>query len=522
MLNNIENGILMVNSSILADNNYFVDNRTGIFIEAAYPSFFGSDIINNEFYESNGLLINSLANSTELNIDNNQFLSNSIGIIADGMLDFGIKQNDFFDNQFCTQLENTGSEQLNLVERNAFYGNERGVSVAYENGMEFLTNCFDNTEHNDIQLSQASIFPAQGDDQNSAGNCFSNYYDIGHHKIVTDGGSDFFNYFTLEGITQPDGCKNPDPIVTTDDQGIESFENFGLIESDVETDQSCGSKTNIFGSLDPRYRDCYIPNTSSGRNIMLDALYEAMDDIPNLGAGYSVWKIKWLKAKYKRCIDAILKINSGHLITRDSISEAIDVYRDQEEFRYHIMAYGLMMDMGHYTEAQTYLNSLSPAEGEQTDFVSIQNIYLQYLISQENFTLSSTDRNYIKTIGEAPGLYAGFARAIYYQLTRVRIVKEYGEDRVILPRSNNQTNISEFKVKVFPNPVNGNRLSIELPNSGIDEAAVIHIYDIVGNRINRISFENDSEIDVSNLGAGVYFLQVEQMGITSTVKFVKL
>ncbi len=56
----------------------------------------------------------------------------------------------------------------------------------------------------------------------------------------------------------------------------------------------------------------------------------------------------------------------------------------------------------------------------------------------------------------------------------------------------------------------------------VDDSTVAYIYDTVGSLVNQSNIDKESSIDISTLGAGIYFIRVEHLGNSKTVKFVKL
>jgi hypothetical protein len=64
----------------------------------------------------------------------------------------------------------------------------------------------------------------------------------------------------------------------------------------------------------------------------------------------------------------------------------------------------------------------------------------------------------------------------------------------------------EFKIKIYPNPVN-DLLNLEiLPNK--PNVGKLKIYDFTGKLVLNIKIENQNEIDVTDLPVGVYLLSI--------------
>ncbi|WP_224484557.1 T9SS type A sorting domain-containing protein [Robertkochia aurantiaca] len=83
----------------------------------------------------------------------------------------------------------------------------------------------------------------------------------------------------------------------------------------------------------------------------------------------------------------------------------------------------------------------------------------------------------------------------------------------------NPTQGSSDLVKVYPNPVNRkDNLNIALSGTGKKEIA---FYDITGKMVKRLSTEKNSmTMNVSDLGAGVYILNVKSDSIQITKKVI--
>ncbi|MBK9735928.1 MAG: hypothetical protein IPO92_13610 [Saprospiraceae bacterium] len=162
-------------------------------------------------------------------------------------MDFAIQKNDFYDSS--TEVASWYSEATidNVVSSNHFYNNEYGNSAWGDNDIKYDINCFESTDELDIEVyNNASINGQQGDDQNSAGNCFETSARIG-----TGTDSEFFEYFTKDGFSVPQSCKNP---------GSGNFYKLQSVDEASNTD--CGTQVNFIGPIPSRYRDCTAYNTA--------------------------------------------------------------------------------------------------------------------------------------------------------------------------------------------------------------------------------------------------------------------
>ena len=73
-----------------------------------------------------------------------------------------------------------------------------------------------------------------------------------------------------------------------------------------------------------------------------------------------------------------------------------------------------------------------------------------------------------------------------------------------------------MQVRLFPNPVDGNFVTIQTPINGAKE---IEVFDLVGKRVINTSLISDS-LDVSELNPGIYMVKVTIENLTSTSKLI--
>lgn len=76
--------------------------------------------------------------------------------------------------------------------------------------------------------------------------------------------------------------------------------------------------------------------------------------------------------------------------------------------------------------------------------------------------------------------------------------------------------LAEFDIKLYPNPIKGNVLNVEIPNL---ETFNYRIINIQGRTI--LSGTSEGKIDVSKLEGGMYFIEVNDGDETLTKKFIK-
>ncbi len=93
-----------------------------------------------------------------------------------------------------------------------------------------------------------------------------------------------------------------------------------------------------------------------------------------------------------------------------------------------------------------------------------------------------------------------------------------------IPKSakvHNSTPVVQSAFEIYPNPTTGD-FSVYMPNFNIESGAEVRLYDLNGKMISEDKAETELvEMNISELPAGVYYLKVNQQGITHTQKIVK-
>ena len=456
---------LEVNGTIFFSNSYDIISEhssfdlqgntfnSGIVLFSEYPNFQGANIIENNFIDV-GLQVHSMGNVEPLNFTGNSCFGTSFSIFGD--LDFVAFNNTFYDSGTGVSAWESGDNQFNLVVDNAFYNNNYGTSSYGVNNIEYLTNCFENTNYYDMEIySGASIHESQGNPtlSESAGNCFDHYARIG-----TGSGSEHFDYWTKDGFaTTSASCKFP---------GSGNFTR-RLAQTELSND-NCGASTNYTSNIPSRYRDC---ECVFGDNQCKKTIKAIEAEIMHLENDTSInhWVRRWLIAKYKRCLDRLKKTLVRGLLNEGRIEEAIDFLSIQDAFRLRILAYGIMMNNHEINRAKSYLSSLYVNSSGESDFVFVQNLFLDYKLANRNYTLNNVDRAALALAANAKNPYSGYARSIYYRLTGeiIEIELPHIDKEQILPRG---TNANNSDVEIFPNPVYTNEVYLDI--SDFDNKAV--------------------------------------------------
>ncbi|MCY1367167.1 hypothetical protein D9M69_540900 [compost metagenome] len=87
----------------------------------------------------------------------------------------------------------------------------------------------------------------------------------------------------------------------------------------------------------------------------------------------------------------------------------------------------------------------------------------------------------------------------------------------VTPPALSTEDISQDKVKLFPNPVT-NVLNI----SGLKEVSNVAIYNLLGQEVMRkMDIDGDKQVDVSSLSPGTYLVKINTNSKTETYKIIK-
>lgn len=520
-------GIEATNSSANVYDNNFEDDGVSIMINALYPSISGFNIERNVFTYGFAIYTETLNNAEYLFI--NQNVSIGAPSFIHGLADYQVTSNDIIDCYRGMEYSATGSDNANLVASNSFSNNHTGVNVDGPNNMEYLFNCFENTEKADIGLGYGtSIREVQGEEIDEAANCFDNGARL---QTVDDDPELTFDYWKYP---QPNGnpnwdCKEP--------RQANAGQNFNVVEAENEITEECGSGVDIYGPYPNfliQYRDCqdFISrnyNDEEGLQALVNSLEEEIDRLEQeVSSGQmNYWIARTLIAKYKECIDrakknivtTILQNSKG-----DSKERAITYLSNDRDFTFNIMAYSLMMTANEYPRALAYLNTLIPSSEDEYDFIDVQTIYHEYLNNLQGFKLSTTDRSIIYDAGMKRLELAGFARKVYHILTGERIsldVPMYDDPRGNTRNAENSDNL----IDIYPNPsVSNSEVMVELVSDLFsDRPLSIRIYTGQGVLIMEDKLINKRQILSISDHKGLLFVTIEREGeVIHSQKLIKL
>jgi len=523
---NIEqNAILPLDSYIKVNGSNFDNVQFGISAESTLPVVFSSEIgvykTNNFLATEEGIRATSSGNITRFKIHNNNFMGGNLGIFMNGGSDFEAAHNDFVDQQtsialYGTQLQDIETE---IVENNI--SSSRWGSLAnWPNNTHYWDNCFAYNENADIVVALGSIHQFQGIPQSggsggeAAGNCFSK---SNTNDIFTFGSTDPFVY--VVPITGLPLCKIP----TTPAPGMQSA-NY-LIDYGQDDIENCGSPGSP-GPISVKYRRCSMPKTMSEYNLMVNTLTQQIAYLESIVN--KTWYQKYLLKKYKDCLK---KVKITKVVIEKEIGDggwrikAINHLNALQDFQSRIFSFGLLVENNEYTNARTWLNSLTLNTEEIQDFYTIQSINLDYLENRGTYSLSQSNKEVLYALGSKSLPLNGYARSLYYTLTgdRIPLILNYGKG-VTKPRTI-ETEI-KLNVNAYPNPIKDEWYNMDFNNLDSEAPYNISISNIQGFNVysTTIKGQNSIKIDVSKWPSGIYIYHVKNERTKEIIinKFIKL
>ena len=76
--------------------------------------------------------------------------------------------------------------------------------------------------------------------------------------------------------------------------------------------------------------------------------------------------------------------------------------------------------------------------------------------------------------------------------------------------------INSLEMSLYPNPVDGNYVTIQTPVNGVKE---VQVFDILGKRVINTNLVSDS-LEISELNPGIYVVKVTIENQTNTSKLI--
>lgn len=514
-----ENGIYAVNSEVIVrDGCIFTNQPTGIDILTTgnipfAPIIGQTGTAPNEFQcDQYGIYAQAMGNSNPLLITNNNFLGSQFGVHITGLSNYQIFGNDMLGGYTGVEPVSTSSgTHRNEVRNNNISSMTYGSLAEYNNeNLHYLDNCFASNNYADVLVSTGEIFVEQGNYDLANGNCFSKG---GVPEIDNTGNAAIKLWVKANEPTS--SCKYP--TVVNNDPNFNVVVDLGSV---ADPSGTCGSMYSP-GVINIR-RFCQGPFKS--KQDYLDKISEIQATIlttendNSLTAAYRAYLLRiyrkclhWLQAQIIVVIlEPAVDDPDGITDPQQRMEAAIQYGMTLPLFDQQILALGLMVNTDQLSRARTYLNSIPQTTAAQSDYVWAQNLYLDYLATMSQYTLSAQDETTLFAIGKGIDPLDGYARSIYEVITGTRIVLDLPDPHnSVRPRS---TAVAEAIVNftVYPNPSHQHTITVAIEGMKDVSGLNISIIDIHGRLVlteSVLTFQHT--IDISDCDNGTYIITVQ-------------
>ncbi len=498
-------GIYSIDSELLVgEKNTFDTIPVGIDILTASLRPFSSKIgkengVPNVFRTAIGINIQSTSNIEPLTIVNNYFEgvnSSDKGIHLNGNSFFLFQFNSFMNERKAIEVYESGKD-FNQILNNEIDDAWIGAHSIKDNlGLHYIDNCFTSSSLMDIAVTMKGIFPFQGNSSLAAGNCFTK----NSITEVYNSSSDPIEYFVKSG-TSHSSCNYPRYLYNVSLDANATDQN----------SMSCG--TSLDSIISPIVRCDINPNQT------ISQLKTERSGLISAKSGSTVGSYNF--KMYEQCIEVCEGLITGKMLDRNSmdanagIDNAVTFLTGAGmNFKDSTAAFGILVSNGDVSRARNLLNSITPRNSEQTNFITVQNINLDYLEDPTSYEISSQDEEDLYDIGITDGPFNGYARSLYEILTGERIEVEVPLEW----RSNYSTSSNEVKhpvINVYPNPSKGNSFYVDLSQLE-DGEHNIKLTDLLGRIIAELKIlgEGIYTFDKEYVPDGIYYVSIWNMNNT--------
>lgn len=488
--------------AVVRKSNTFEQQPIGVDVITTYPIVFASKIgrkglgSNTFNCQDIGINIKSAGNVEPLQVFNNIFSGGNRGLHQNGNGLLYIENNRFSGHLTSVELH-SGGTSFNHVIENEIQSSYLGAhSVKQNSGLRYQNNCFSANQLVDIVVSDGDVFLAQGEyDGVAAGNCFTKN---GKPEIDNNTGTGPIFYYIKTG-TPTTSCKYPVNLKNV----------ILLATANIDNPLACGP-SGLIGSEDEYY--CDFDESLSIASLQQQRLL-MLQELAALSSGSSVVAVKTLE----RCIKILESLIGQKMLDPESEDpgagkeNAIAFYTSAGmDFKDRTTAYGIMVHYGELSRARTFLNNFAPQTREESDFVAVQHINLDYLSDTRHYVLGETTKNYLYSVGTLDRPLDGYARSLYEVLTGERIEVEIPEVGTEERSEVLSSAAALLFMLVYPNP-SGNgifNLSVEgLPQGAVHSATLT---DAFGRLVYSVNVSSDGVYGIGSerLLPGLYFLTV--------------
>jgi hypothetical protein len=494
---------------VVRESNTFNQSNIGVDVITTYPIIFASKIGKTGFGSNTfncqdaGVYIQSAGNVEPLRVFNNIFSDGNNGIHQNGNGLLYVENNRFSGHLTSVELH-SGGTGFNHIKGNEIQSSYLGAhSVKQNSGLRYRDNCFSANQLVDIFVSDGDIFPAQGEDGGvAAGNCFTKN---GKPEIDNDAGTGPVFYY-ITAVTPNSSCKYPVNLKSVTLETTANIDDF----------LACGP-SGLIGSENEYY--CDFDESLSITSLQQQRLL-MMQELATLSSGSSIVAVKTLE----RCIKILESLIGQKMLDPESEDlgagkeNAIAFYTSVGmDFKDKTTAYGIMVHYGELSRARTFLNSLVPQTREESDFVAVQHINLDYLGDTRHYVLSETTNNYLYSVGTLDGPFDGYARSLYEVLTSERIEVEIPEVGTEERSVSLSSDVASMDMQVYPNPSGDGIFNLSIEGLPQGNAHSTTPTDAFGRLVHKFNVSSDGVYSISSerLSPGMYFLIVrDEFGYT--------
>ncbi len=512
-------GIYAYDSEVIVNNQcVFTNQHTGVDLLTTYPIPFASQIGDydtppNDFNCSHyGVFTQAQGNIKPILINNNNFLGGLYSVHLNGLSNYRISNNDMIGGYIGVEALSTGDDtHNNTVSNNNISSMSYGSHAAFNNGnLEFLSNCFDYNGFTDIYVNIGSIFIEQGKADLANGNCFTK----GGVPEIDNSGNTPIKLWVWEDEPSA-SCEYPALIANDPDYNVTIDDAAGKLEANCGAWFSPGP-TNVRTFCQGWFA------TKAELLAKIEEIEQAILQIENdlqLSQAYK----DYLVEIYERCLQD-LQINVITVILEPEsddpdrlsdpsqrIESAINYASSLPLFNQQILAYGLMVNSGQTSRARQYVNRLVTENEPEANFITAQNINLDYLQDVRNYDLSPQDESFLLSVGRGIEPLAAYARSIYEVITGDRIWLELPEPRNharAWPQAE-EKGAYEVKYAVYPNPASRGNIMVAIDGETQDLEYTVKMTDVHGRLRSTTKFTGSTiKLNTADLQNGIYLLTV--------------
>lgn len=504
-----KSSVLAYDSRVEVTFSTFQNANNGIEFISTNGNSHSSNVFNNIFSDNlHGIYAIAETNPTDLEIHYNNFYGGEDAITIEGMSSYTIYKNTMIGSGYGVKLWASGIPLNNsLVVDNNFTSGYWGSLANYANEAEYLNNCF-RYNGKDLEVNSGSIYAEQGNLSLAASNCFSK---AGTKDITTFNNTPFEYYYKIN---------DPNCRIPTNPGNYIKMPAFSEIEN------NCGN----FTGPAVMHRTCNVTLSKVTNEKMLKDIEDEIKRLEKdktmdpLLKAYLIKRYQLCIAKIKRALVVTTKNEpeSGKSVAQAAV-EAAQYAKTLDDFIAGVLGFSMLTETELYDEAQDYLDTFGDMSEQGVDFVTIQNINLQYMRNRGIYVIDSLSKNVLKSIGMKTTPVSGFARGLYYKLTGEKLPIEFisGGNTQVEYRSITDA-IDSDKVKIFPNPASDIlTFALNLDGNSDFEYSVMDAVGVV-KKSGTFSGNGTKSLDIKGLPSGMYFVSVLKEDSSLFVKkFIK-